>query len=370
MAEDDIRKDLPADKLTKEDLELVKKRPVDVRSDAAKYIAVFYRNGELEGDQAGLAEDLFRNISEEEDDKTVKRSLTEQLKDCDNPAPHDIVMLLAEEDAEVSGPLLAGYKHFSKEEIQSFVEKKDNKKNVYIAKRSDLDAPTSTTLVNVDDPDVISALLSNKDSKIDEEEYAKIIKKFPEHEEVLSSLIGRDGTTDSNVVSVSQSTSSSVLKHLYEKHEAKFKRAHLEMEEKDGVLRLKLPVSKQTDIVFEKMSEEDIDIDLMPFLALCMGYVEIFEHVFFQGIQMEFADFYEKTKEEAGFNELYDKSDLMPPYKEASRIIYSTMRDIYNKETPIPREIYKKTKESCLEKLKDAPESSVFIDLINKAYDY
>jgi hypothetical protein len=373
MADDSSFDDLPKDKLTEKDLELVKGRPTDIRDNVVKYIAIFYKDGKFQGDQLNLVEKLFKNVSEGEPERNVKKSLAEQLKDCEEPAPRDVIMLLSDDEADVAAPILSDYKHFSTDEVKELIDKSDNTKRSFIAKRKDLKEPMTAVLIETDSAEVVSSLLNNKDAQIQESKYTDILKKFPEQKEVLSALVGREQTPEVTVVKVTQSTTNDILKDLYKDHKERFEQADLQAEESDDheFLRLKVPIATQTDIVFDRATEMSVNADHIPFLALCMGHVEIFEHLLYQGQnRMPVEEFQDHLSKETGFERLYQNSsfdaELMIPLK----LAYRVARETYLHKSPIPREIHKTLKTECPEKLASVPNGKTIAELISKAYDY
>lgn len=364
--------DLPKDKLTEKDLELIKERPASVRGWAAKYITIYYRDGQLKGEQSELAEKLFANISKEDKDSGVKKTLAEELKEFDDDQLHGIVIDLSnDKDAEVAGPLLADYKYFTKDEINGFIEGDDNKKKAYIARRKDLDRPQSAILIGTNEPDVVRNLLENANSKLEDEDYTKVLRDFPEHEEVLSALLGRDGTPGFLVVRAVEVTTNDILASLYKKHQKKFEKEHIEVSvnDKGSVAKLKVPVAKQTDIVFERMNETGVDVDFMPFLALCMGFIEIFEHTLVRQANIDVDAFLAMSPSFEEFSAHYKKSEFDDAFLNPSWAVYSEMKKVYLEKTVLPREIYKTTKDNVIKALESVDNGNIFIDLLTKAYD-
>jgi uncharacterized protein (DUF2336 family) len=363
--------DLPKDKLTKEDLELIKGHSAKERGDAVKYITIHYSNGDLPGEQGTLASTLFENIAKDDTDSSVKRNLAEGLKVTDKKDLHDVVMLLSQDEESVAEPILSEYKHFSKEEVNDFIEKFDNQKRSHLAKRDDLDHSQTTILIETNDPDVVTSLLENNHSKLKDEHYSSIVKTFHEHEKVMHSFVGRNETPSSYVMDITKRTSNKILASLYSSYKKKFEQESisLSINEEGRVVSLNVPVSRQTDDVFSRLEEKDIDIDHMPFLSLCMGYVEVFDHVVVSATKVDFQTLAETLVDEQKFKELCEKSDFDVNLIPAAWAVYATAKGLYLEKTPLPHEIYRFTKEAVMPKLTEVSGGEVLIDLFSKAYD-
>src|SRR5581483_10948882 len=91
--------------LTPMDVRTLTEEPsAKVRGQLAGKIAMDYRSGNFTEAEAGIANDIFR-ILIKDIEKNVRQALAEQLAYCAN-TPRDIILKLANDEAEVAAPVL------------------------------------------------------------------------------------------------------------------------------------------------------------------------------------------------------------------------------------------------------------------------
>jgi uncharacterized protein (DUF2336 family) len=116
-----------------------------------------------ERERALMSEILRKLVRECE--MAVRRDLAERLSNADDP-PHDLIVLLANDQIEVAQPILANCEVLRDMELVQIIRRRTHQHQLAIAMRRAVSEPVSDALVETGDENVIKALLENHDAKI------------------------------------------------------------------------------------------------------------------------------------------------------------------------------------------------------------
>lgn len=116
-----------------------------------------------ERERALMSEILRKLVRECE--MAVRRDLAERLSKADSP-PHDLIVLLANDQIEVAQPILAHCEVLRDMELVQIIRRRTHQHQLAIAMRRALSEPVSDALVETGDENVIKVLLENQDAKI------------------------------------------------------------------------------------------------------------------------------------------------------------------------------------------------------------
>jgi len=129
-------------------------------------VAEAYADGRFTPAQRGQAEDLFRTAVF--DSEPLARSvLADALKRMTN-LPHDIVLSLARDEAQVARPILRSSPLLGDEDLVEVAREGTRAHRLAVAERDDLSARVAQTLCESRDPPVIKALLANESAALPE----------------------------------------------------------------------------------------------------------------------------------------------------------------------------------------------------------
>jgi uncharacterized protein (DUF2336 family) len=95
----------------------------------------------------------------------VRRDLAERLSKAENP-PHELIVLLANDQIEVAQPILAHSEVLRDMELVQIIRRRTHQHHLVIAMRRSVSEPVSDALVETGDENVIKILLENQDAKI------------------------------------------------------------------------------------------------------------------------------------------------------------------------------------------------------------
>ena len=161
----------------------------DGRADTAGKIAAGFNSGALTDQERQLAEEIFRLMVQDAEVR-VREALAHNLKE--NPGvPRDVAVSLAKDVASVAMPVLQFSEALSDEDLIELVRGQDAEKQVAIAQRTAVSESVSEALVETQNEDAVTALVSNEGADISEKSLQKVVGDFGDREGVQSAMIRR-----------------------------------------------------------------------------------------------------------------------------------------------------------------------------------
>jgi uncharacterized protein (DUF2336 family) len=265
--------------LTEEDVtKLLTERSGESRAEAAAKIAVGFGQASLSERERHLAEEIFR-VMVKDAEVRVREALSQNLKE--NPlVPHDVALTLARDVDSVALPVLQFSLVLTDSDLIDIIRSQNVAKQMAIAGRSKVSEDVSEALVETENQQVVTRLVSNEGAQITEKSLQKVVDDFGEIESVQDAVVHRVGLP----VTVSERLVTMVSENL---------RAEL-------VKRHELPKDLATDLLMQTREratlslasegdQEDLDRlifqmreygRLTPSIilrALCMGDLRFFE---------------------------------------------------------------------------------------------
>lgn len=153
-------------------------------------ISSYYNKEIFNEEENKIAIDVLRLLSYDSE-VSIRKLLSENLKNCDK-IPHDIALVMANDIAEISMPILQFSNVLTDEDLIKITEQTEQiTKLIAIAKRYEISLPLSDALINKKNEIVINVLIQNDGAEISENSLGEIVKKFSESKEILDSLIAR-----------------------------------------------------------------------------------------------------------------------------------------------------------------------------------
>jgi uncharacterized protein (DUF2336 family) len=163
-----------------------------VRGVLAAKIAAEYRYGSFSEAEAQIALDIFRLLLRDVE-ASVRESMAQQLCHCPH-VPRDIVMKLANDEAQVSIPVLQHSSVLSEEDLIAIVQStKEVIKLCAVARRETVSAPLAGKLAATGAADVLVELFENPGAVVSQEVLESAWKQISVSESALSALVNRGG---------------------------------------------------------------------------------------------------------------------------------------------------------------------------------
>lgn len=120
----------------------------------------------------------------------VRRSLAERLAGQDD-APHDLILLLANDSIEVAEPVLIASAALGDSDLIRIVREKTKGHRLCVAARPQIGTVVSDALVESGELDVITVLLGNETARIGEASFNRIIEQSRDDQALQAPLVRR-----------------------------------------------------------------------------------------------------------------------------------------------------------------------------------
>lgn len=163
-----------------------------VRGLLAEKIALDYREKLFTDAESNIAVDIFRILVKDAEVK-IRKNLAEQLAHCAH-VPHDIILSLANDEAEVATPVLEHSSVLTEEDLIAIVESTyEVIKLCAIARRQSISEALSTCLMETSNTLVMQHLFQNKGAAFSERQMMKSWDKITNTPSLLETLVDHGG---------------------------------------------------------------------------------------------------------------------------------------------------------------------------------
>lgn len=149
-------------------LKLALDKSVEGRRDLAASLSDLFDDSStvLSDRERALMSDILHKLVRE-CEMAVRRDLAERLSKSENP-PHELIVLLANDEIEVAQPILANCNVLRDMELVQIIRRRTQQHQLAIAMRRAVSEPVSDALVETGNENVIKTLLENQDAQISE----------------------------------------------------------------------------------------------------------------------------------------------------------------------------------------------------------
>ncbi len=188
---DNLNNAMSKNTLSTEDVQRLLADPSgEVRADTAAKIATGFGEDDLSDSERQLAEEIFRMMVKDAEVR-VREALSQNLKE--NPmVPHDVAKILAEDVNEVALPMLEFSDVLTDEDLIKIIRSQGGaSKQIAIASRGNVSETISEALVETNNEEVVTTLVSNEGAEISETSLQKVVDNFGENEAVQAAMIER-----------------------------------------------------------------------------------------------------------------------------------------------------------------------------------
>ncbi|MES2984458.1 MAG: DUF2336 domain-containing protein [Pseudomonadota bacterium] len=309
--------------VTREDIELLVREPsAAMRQRICEKIAGGYNSGDYSESEVRLANEIFRLLLKDTEMK-VRLLMAEALK-ANMQAPHDLVLALANDCAEVATLVLEHSSVLSEDDLVLIVRAtREHPKLRAIARRESISKQLSHELIEKRDHDITRELLANKGASIADTSMDVILEEFAKDNSVLEELVLRGGLPYAFAERLFAQVSDTLKKQLTRK----YRMGNHVVEEvttnarETAVLQFISPWMSQRDInhLVDDMHRNRRLSDSVVIRSLCIGDLRFFETAIAKrvGIPTSNARILVIDPGPLGFKALYESSGLPASFYEA-----------------------------------------------------
>jgi uncharacterized protein (DUF2336 family) len=162
----------------------------EIRGMLAAKIAVDFSSSHFTEVESAIAADIFR-ILLKDTDKVVRKNLAQHLSSCDN-APHDIILKLAQDEADIASSVLEHSTVLTDDDLMEIVKStKEVLKLCAVARRSKVSEPVSDILLGTWNEEVLHDLFQNKGAALSEKSLMQTWNVVSSSRSLLETLVHR-----------------------------------------------------------------------------------------------------------------------------------------------------------------------------------
>jgi uncharacterized protein (DUF2336 family) len=192
------------------DVQTLQKTPLpEIRESIAQKVTQYFNAGIFDEKEIAVANDIIRLLAKDVEIR-IRRTLSENLK-ANPKLPHDVALVLAHDDADVSLPLLEFSKVLTDGDLIEIIRSaRQVSKLLAITRRAEVTEPISSALIHTRNEKVVMSLFANKSAKISEESLNIVVADFKSNGNVVDTLINRGnlplGIVEKLIASASEKT--------------------------------------------------------------------------------------------------------------------------------------------------------------------
>lgn len=323
---------MPSKSLTEEDLAKLLSDPSgDTRAETAAKIAQNFGEGDLSDKEREMAQDIFR-IMVKDAEVRVREALAQNLKENPN-VPHDVAVSLARDVDSVSLPVLQFSEVLSDEDLIEIVRSQGPSKQVAIAQREKVSQIVSSALVNTENADVVSSLVSNNGAEISTGDLEKVVENFAENEAIRDAMVFRPKLPVTVAERLLTTVSEKMKEELAKRHELS-----------DDVATDLILQSRERAVIGLSAEGDENDLErlihqlhkngrLTPSIilrSLCMGDIEFFEAAIAEliGVSLENARTVIHDSGQLGLKTAFKRAGLPDSHFPAARAAIDISREM------------------------------------------
>ncbi len=139
--------------------------------------------------EQNIVYDILRHLIHQVE-MSVRRTLAESLAERTD-TPHDIVMALANDVIEVAHPILTKSQLLQDVDLIRLILEHTQQHQIAISKRTHVSSDVSETLVDTNDPAVITSLLANESAELNDDTFDKLVESSYMMDEIRGPLAYR-----------------------------------------------------------------------------------------------------------------------------------------------------------------------------------
>ena len=257
----------------------------EVRGLLASKIAADYRSSHFSRSEEELAIDIFRLLLKDAEIK-IRISIAQQLAHCVN-APHDIIMKLSQDTAEVSVPVLKYSSVLTEEDLVAIVHSTQEViKLCAIADREIVPQTVTQQLVAKSSPMVLQTLYKNRGAAISAEQILQSWEMVVSNAVLMEALVERGGLPLHIAEKIYHVATESLRETLAKQYKLNANNIHkAAIDAKEWAVLGLMPGGDPIDVENEEQVEDFVDslhfngrlTHSLLMRSLCTGHMGIFE---------------------------------------------------------------------------------------------
>lgn len=318
--------------LSQQDVDNLLKSSLEKRVDITQKIAAIYSMGGFSQEHMKIADELFRVLVKDTETE-VRRILSQTVKESKD-LPNDVANMLARDISEIALPVLECSKVLTDADLVEIIEStQDATKQIAISKRDNISEFISSALIETRNSQVVDSLLCNETVQLSEKNYAHIIDNFGNDRDIVKTMIDREALPVSVVEHLAQTISSTLFERVAQKHQG-FSGSNQMVEAVSDVAIMKVMGMQGTDKDYKQfldlMNRLQVQDDLIPISALCMGNINLFEVRMARMLKIPVLNIRKLMEDNSnlGFKALYQKARLPNNLLMVSSLLVSVLREM------------------------------------------
>ncbi|MBP9694339.1 MAG: DUF2336 domain-containing protein [Alphaproteobacteria bacterium] len=267
--------------LSVDDVQILLKDPSDsAKASLGEKVASQIDNPELSDAERTLAVSIIEHLAQDTA-VIIRKALAHNLK-TSRTIPRDVALKLANDIADVSLPIIEYSSVLTDEDLISIIDTGSAEKQIAVARRPVVSNRIVGALIETNNEDVVVELVSNPGADIQEQNYSRVIEKFPKSERIHEGLI-----TKRKLSPVIQEK----LMHLVSDHlkTQLTKLSNLSVEsaselvdatrEKETISRItSIAAAENMESLVRSMAQQGRLTPSIILRAICLGDINFFEH--------------------------------------------------------------------------------------------
>ena len=244
----------------------------ETKTKIAEKLGHYYNSGLFKKEEIGLVHEIMHLLAKDAE-ATVRQSLANALKDNPN-APHDLILTLAKDIANVSEIVLEFSQVLTAEDLIAIIEEtKEILKLIAVSKRKDLPTNVISELWKKQEDKIVIYLLKNKTSHLNTSHYINIINTYQQNDNILLLLIERNNLPEEIIQKLFDITSGYIKGKLSELYpEIPFNNGHQEPSQ-DPLQETNYDYKNQISL----MEKKGVLTHSLLLRSLCEGNISFFE---------------------------------------------------------------------------------------------
>ena len=299
-----------------------------------------YNNDTFNDRERDVAEQIFRLLMKDAV-IAVRETLSDRIQH-NTTIPRDIVLHIAKDIESVALPVIAHSPVFSDADLVALVEaSKELSKLLTISRRDHISPRVSDALVETNNPQVVSSLLTNETAAINQRAFEKIVDEFRGEQSVMQTMLDRRqlplGVVE-RLVNEASGAIAAQLKEKYQLTDAQMKGEAVNA--RDDVLLYLLSNhvdEEEIHTLVVKMEAEQRLTSSLIMTALCRGQLAFFTIAMatISGVSIENTKRLLGDKGDLGFRGIYEKSGFPESMLRASYLVLRGVQQLVHTEDAI-----------------------------------
>lgn len=323
---------MTAQSLSEEDLQKLLNDPSGAtRAETAAKIARDFGAGDLTEKEREMAQDIFRLMIKDAEVR-VREALALNLKENPN-VPHDVAVSMAKDVDSVSLPVLQFSDVLSDDDLVEIVRSQGAAKQVAIAQRARVSQTVSSALVETDNAEVVTSLVSNQGAEISNDDLEKVVEEFSDVEAVKDAMVFRPKLPVTVAERLLTIVSEKMKEELAKRHEiADDLATDLILQSRERAVIGLSSEGDETDLekLIHQLHTNDRLTPSIILRALCMGDIDFFEAAIATLINVSLVNARKVIHDSGplGLKAVFQKAGLPESYFPAARAAIDVAREM------------------------------------------